>query len=122
MLTADEIINLKAKVLAELTRRVHNGSLIQYTGPDYEFSTTPTKNKPVYAEQGEKFIKQLLQINDVGNLYFNDMARQQPIPSSFNYNEINAAISKWESDTTEQSGTSCRGGCSGLCYGACSSG
>ena len=122
MLSADEIINLKAKVATELARRNFNGSLVQYVSSDYDFEHVPEKDKPLYVEQGQKFMEQLLQVQDIGDLNFKDIKTDDVVPESLNFNEINNTISKWEQETETQSSSSCRGACSGLCYGACSSG
>ena len=53
MLSADEIINLKAKVATELARRNFNGSLVQYISSDYDFEHIPEKDKPLLWNKGK---------------------------------------------------------------------
>ena len=67
-------------------------------------------------------MRQLLQVQDIGDLHFKDLSTDGVVPESLNFDEINNTINKWEAETDIQSGTSCRASCSGLCYGACSSG
>ena len=82
MLSADEILNLKARINTELTRRSYNGSLTDYVDNDYDFLNIPEADNPIFLEQGQKISEQLLQINDIGNLHFHDMQAQDKIPNS----------------------------------------
>ena len=119
MLSADEIINLKARITSELTRRNVDGSLNSYISSDYNFTNTPDTDQPLYQEQGKKIIEQVTVIKDVGDLHFRDIDDYTPIPESFNYDDLNSAISSMEKET--ESSTTCRGACTGMCAGSCSS-
>ena len=111
MLSADEILNLKARIDTELVRRSYNGSLSNYANSDYNFEINPSSNNPIYMEQGQKIMEQILQINDIGDLYYEDMKPNTMIPNSFDYEPIDKVLAKYEKETLSQNSTSCRGAC-----------
>lgn len=56
MITAEELITLKAKVKAEMARRNGYGSLEKFAGTDYDFTVTPKSGETILAEHGKKVI------------------------------------------------------------------
>ena len=72
LMTAEQLIAIKARVKAEMARRCHMGSLAEYATNTYDFAITPTAgeltnatiNNAILAEQGQKVTDLLLKIND----------------------------------------------------------
>ena len=118
MLTASQLNEIKARVNAEMSRRSYYGSLAGYSN---QFSNYPTAGKTIYAEQGDKLIRGLLNIRDLGNLNLNDLKSNGIIPRDFDYNTIKNALATYESESITGNKSSCRGACTGLCVGTCGS-
>ena len=119
MITAEKVIELKAKIKAEMLRRNGHGSLESYGGSSYDFTITPVKGELVKAEHGQKTVDLLLKIEDYGDLTLSK--QHSKIPSSFT-EELLTEIDRLAGETktglsTEKS--SCRGDCTGLCVGSC---
>ena len=119
MITAEKVIELKAKIKAEMLRRNGHGSLEKYAGSSYDFTITPVKGELIKAEHGQKTVDLLLKIEDYGDLTLSE--QYSKIPSSFT-EELLTEIDRLASETktgllTEKS--SCRGDCTGLCVGSC---
>ena len=113
---ANEINTLKQNIKKEFSRRNGYGSLQQYAGSAYDFSTTPVDGKPILEEHGKKTIDVLLAVKDVGDLHF--VKQGEPIPSSFN-NDLNTYVQSLSTESMTNSKSSCRGACTGLCLGTC---
>ena len=62
MLTAAQVMTLKAKIKAELLRRSAHGSVAAYGGEDYDFTKNPEPEGVIEAEHGQKTVDLLLQI------------------------------------------------------------
>ena len=64
-LTATDFILLKNRVKAEMTKRSYHGSLSAYAGTAYDFTTTPTADNLISAEQGQKVIDLMLRTKEI---------------------------------------------------------
>ena len=102
MITASEIIDIKSKIKAEMTRRSGYGALNEFGGESYDFATTPTADSIISAEQGQKVVDLLLKITDLPNLQ--NVTEGEVIPSGFDYNSMNEAITTYA--TEEMTGSS----------------
>lgn len=123
MLTVEQILEIKAKLKAEMLRRGLNnstasfGSLSEYAGSDYDFTNIPTENTHLTKDQGEKTINILYRVEDQkGCDYVIDDSRS---PSDNNFEALNTYIDTLAAEDIEAMHTSCRGACSGLCFGSC---
>ena len=119
MLTAEELIALKAKVKAEMQRRCYYGSLTKFAGSAYDFTETPVKGGKIRAEQGLKVIEPLLQICDKGYLNIDRAVKGGKIPNAFD-TELSTWVDTLAKEEITGDSTSCRGACTGLCMGTCS--
>lgn len=118
-MTAQQAIDLKAKLKAELLRRNGHGSVSTYGGSSYNFTTTPAKGQQVKLEHGQKTVDLFLKIKDYGNLMLSQ--KSFPIPSDFT-DELIAEVDKLAAESKTGKSTevsSCRGACTGLCVGSC---
>lgn len=111
---AETIIGLKIVIGNEMGRRKGYGSLEEYSGTDYNFSTAPTKTGIIRAEQGEKTVNLLLMIKDITGV--NKTQEGKILP---NAEGIINALMKYTTETMEGETSSCRGACTGLCAGSC---
>ena len=117
MLTAEELVALKAKVKAEMARRSGNGSIAHLSGAEWDFENKPMKDGLILAEHGKKVIEPLLHVADHGDLKF--VQQGEGIPDSFS-KELNSWVDSLANEPTEGSQSSCRSQCTGLCAGTCS--
>ena len=83
MMTAAQIISLKAEVKAEVLRRQYTGSVASYGGSGYDFTINPTAGNPILIEHGNKIIQPLLAIKDISGL--SNAVQGQLIPNAFDY-------------------------------------
>ena len=120
MLTASEIIAIKAKVKAEMQRRCGTGSMTSYAGSSWDFSTTPTSGGKILTEHGHKVIAPLIAVKSQGNL--TDAQQGAKMPSDFNNSKLNNIVDGYASEATTTSSSSCQASCSGLCTTGCYSG
>ena len=65
-ISASSLVQIKARVKAEMLRRSGTGSATSYGGTGYDYSTAPSKGQPVRLEHFNKIIEPVLAINDVG--------------------------------------------------------
>jgi len=54
--TAQDFIDLKARVKAEMTRRKGTGTLATYAGTSYDYSVTPASGDKILEEHIDKLI------------------------------------------------------------------
>jgi hypothetical protein len=132
-MTAAQVIDLKAKIKAEMARRKYYGSLstnggynyavkdsaVNYASSTYDFTTTPSSGNAVLAEHGQKTVDLLLKIKDYGDL--KKVVQNDPIPNSFDAALI-TYVNNLAKESITGSSSSCRGACTGLCVGTCASG
>jgi hypothetical protein len=118
-MTAEQVIELKAKLKAELARRNGLGSVAEFASEQYEFNEVPQAGKPITADQGKKIIDLLLQICDYKDLRC--VVKGDTLPEAFDAELLDLVdkLSQEQStgEITEES--SCRGLCTGLCVGSC---
>ena len=82
MMTADELLKLKAAIKAEMLRRnAPIGGLDAYGSSSYDFSSTPVSGGVVKADIGKKTVDLLLKIQDHGDLVNTEQGAA--IPQSF---------------------------------------
>lgn len=131
MITAEQVIELKSKIKAEMLRRNGYGSLAEYGSADYDFIETPVKDELIMAEHGQKTIDLLLKIENYGDLIPSE--KGSLIPSDFTeglldeVDRLAAELKTGESAKTVANLfpdraaeiSSCRGDCTGLCVGSC---
>ena len=119
MITAEQVIELKAKIKAEMLRRNGHGSLATYGDSTYDFTTNPVIGELIKAEHGQKTVDLLLKIEDYGDLTLSE--QDSVIPSSFS-EELITEIERLANETKTGLDTeisSCRGDCTGLCVASC---
>lgn len=123
MLTVEQIIEIKAKLKKEMLRRGLNnsnssfGSLSEFGGDKYDFTSNPLENSKIIQEHGEKTINILYRVEDNENCaYVKDEGR---MPADNNFASLSSYIDNLATETMEDTYSSCRGACSGLCFGSC---
>ena len=114
---AQEMVDLKARVKAEMQRRKRKGSLTAYAGTDYDYTVTPETGGQMLVEHVNKIV---IPMNAITT---------QPIVErvvgdhAVAMDQIDANLTAYESETMRGS-SSCSSQCSGLCttgcYNACS--
>lgn len=121
MLTPSELIQLKAKVEAEMKRRKYYGSLEGFSGDSWKIQTTPTTGGEILAQQGKSVIEPLLHITDVGDLNIEGLQKGGIIPNSFD-SSLLTHVDNLSKEAPTANKSSCRGACTGLCVGRCETG
>lgn len=132
-MTAQQLINLKTKLKAELQRRnglgpasgkkwnptKAFGSVSEYGGSAYDFTQQPVKDGKVTVDQGKKTVDLLLKINGYGDLEPVDSTK--PIPKSFNAKllEYVDKLASHQFTGEETESQDCNAACTGLCVGSC---
>ena len=114
--TAQDFINLKARVKAEMTRRKGTGSLTSYAGTSYDYTTAPVAGGNILEEYIDKLITPLSKIS------FSDIADQSKGDTVKAMNTLDAKLSTYESAGVSGSGHYCNSSCSGMCSTGCYSG
>lgn len=118
----EDFVSLKARVKAEMTRRSSTGSLSQYAGSDYDYTSVPTKENPILPEHYNKLITPLNAINVTG---FTTVAADGYTPAlSALETFLTNAEAQPMSGTSSDCASSCSGlcvSCTGTCVGRCSS-
>lgn len=59
MMTASQLVTLKASVDKEMKRRCYNGSMTAYAGSSYAFQIAPAEGGIIQAQQGNAVIQPL---------------------------------------------------------------
>lgn len=115
--TAQEFIDLKARVKAEMQRRRGVGSLAAYAGSEYDFTVTPTSGGPTLTEHGYKIWFPMEQINDTG---VNQPIKNGPLEK---FDSLETLLATAESQPMGvPNNSSCMASCSGLCQSSCTGG
>lgn len=117
-ITPDEVIAIKERLNAEMSRRKYYGDLTGYAGDYYQFeSIIPSKttvNKSVY----NKLVEPLNAVKSTFNL-ISEAEKKKVIRND--YLEIVSKLTLYESNTEYTSTTNdCSANCSGLCITQCS--
>lgn len=111
---AQEMIDLKARVKAEMNRRNRNGSLVAYAGTDYDYTVDPAAGGQMLIEHVNKIVVPMNAITASG------MTEQAVGDQAMAMDGIDAKLTVYEVEPMRKNGTSsCSGACSGLCVGGC---
>lgn len=111
---AQEMIDLKARVKAEMNRRCHNGSLTAYAGIAYDYTVVPEVGGQMFTEHVNKIVVPMNAITASG------MEEQVVGDQAMAMDGIDAKLTVYEVEPMQENGTSsCSGACSGLCVGGC---
>ncbi len=117
MMTASQLVSLKAAVKAEMQRRRYTGSVASYGGTSYDFTMTPAAGQPVLTEHGSKIIQPLLAVKAISGLAA--AVQGQPIPTAFDYSGLHTIVTNLAAEAIYGSNSSCDASCTGLCEGGC---
>jgi hypothetical protein len=117
MMTAAQVVALKAKVKAEMARRSGTGSLASYATTTWDFTKTPTAGGMVLAEHGKKVIEPLLAVKPYGKL--KPVVQNDLIPGDFDNANLTTIVNNLAAESTTSGSSSCSASCSGLCKGGC---
>lgn len=111
---AQEMIDLKARVKAEMQRRNGNGSLVAYAGTDYDYTVDPAAGGQMLTEHVNKIVVPMNAITASG------MTEQAVGDQAMAMDVIDAKLTVYVAEPSQKNGTSsCSGACSGLCVSSC---
>lgn len=111
---AQEMIDLKARVKAEMQRRNGNGSLVAYAGTDYDYTVDPAAGGQMLTEHVNKIVVPMNAITASG------MTEQAAGDQAMAMDVIDAKLTVYVAEPSRKNGTSsCSGACSGLCVSSC---
>lgn len=118
MMTASQLVTLKASVEKEMKRRCYNGSMERYAGSSYAFQTAPAAGSVIQAQQGNAVIQPLNAVNPISGL--STAATGEVIPAEFDNDNLTKVVNDLSSMTTTTTSPGCAASCSGLCHTQCS--
>lgn len=119
VIKAERFTALKAKVKAECLRRSHSGSVAGYGGAAYDYTVVPAAGKAIRQEHRDKLTGPLSAINS--NQISATSGAKTVSEAELSAMETKAAA--WAArSVTDQSGSDCRSGCTGMCYTGCTTG
>ena len=111
---AQEMIDLKARVKAEMQRRNGNGSLVAYAGTDYDYTVDPAAGGQMLTEHVNKIVVPMNAITASG------MTEQAVGDQAMAMDGIDAKLTVYVAEPAQKNATSsCSGACSGLCISNC---
>ena len=111
---AQEMIDLKARVKAEMQRRKGNGSLVAYAGTDYDYTVDPAAGGQMLTEHVNKIVVPMNAITASG------MTEQAVGDQAMAMDAIDAKLTVYVAEPAQKNATSsCSGACSGLCVSSC---
>ena len=111
---AQEMIDLKARVKAEMQRRKGNGSLVAYAGTDYDYTVDPAAGGQMLTEHVNKIVVPMNAITASG------MTEQAVGDQAMAMDVIDAKLTVYVAEPAQKNATSsCSGACSGLCISNC---
>lgn len=111
---AQEMIDLKARIKAEMQRRNGNGSLVAYAGTDYDYTVDPAAGGQMLTEHVNKIVVPMNAITASG------MTEQAVGDQAMAMDGIDAKLTVYVTEPAQKNGTSsCSGACSGLCVSRC---
>lgn len=99
-----------------MLRRCHTGSLENYGGTSYDFTTTPTQNNKILVEHINKLITPMSQVS------FTDLNTQSVGDLVKSMTTLEATLLSYEDAPEVGEGHYCKDSCSGLCSTQCFSG
>lgn len=116
-ISAERFTALKAKVKAEMLRRCKSGSVADYGGTAYDYTTAPAAGKVILKEHIEKLTTPMRAVN----------ADLVPAPGSVvsesELANLETRITAWaKRSLTDRSASDCKSGCTGTCYTGCTTG
>ena len=118
MMTANQLVTLKASVDKEMKRRCYNGSMTAYAGSNYAFQTTPAAGEIIQAQQGNAVIQPLNAVSPIDGLPAAEQGAT--IPQQFDNDNLTKVVNDLSSMTTTTASPGCAASCSGLCHTQCS--
>jgi len=118
MMTANQLVTLKASVDKEMKRRCYNGSMTVYAGSNYAFQTAPAAGSVIQAQQGNAVIQPLNAVNSISGLPTAVVG--EVVPAGFDNDNLTKVVNDLSSMTTTTSNPGCAASCSGLCHTQCS--
>ena len=110
---ADDFINIKARVKAEMNRRKYNGSLVSYAGTDYDYTITPAPGVLIKPEHVNKLF---VPVNAITPSGYTEKVKGDAVPE---LDTFDIKLRAHEAYPLRGSGTDCASSCSGLCSSGC---
>ena len=110
---AEDFINFKARVKAEMLRRSYAGSLTAYGGSTYDYNNPPATGGQMKTEHINKIITPMNAVNTTG------MEAQKVGDQADSIQSLNTILTNYENFPLYGSGTDCASSCSGLCSNTC---
>lgn len=111
---AQEMVDLKARVKAEMQRRCRNGTLVAYAGTDYDYTVTPETGGQMLVEHVNKIVVPMNAITPSG------MTERVVGDQAVAMDVMDAKLTAYSAEPMQKNATSsCSGACSGLCVGGC---
>jgi hypothetical protein len=118
MMTANQLVTLKASVDKEMKRRCYNGSMTVYAGSNYAFQATPAAGGIIKAQQGNAVIQPLNAVSPIDGLPAAEQGAT--IPQQFDNDNLTKVVNDLSNMTTTTTSPGCAASCSGLCHTQCS--
>ena len=110
---AQEMVDLKARVKAEMQRRCRNGTLVAYAGTDYDYTVIPETGGQMLVEHVNKIVVPMNAITPSG------MTERVVGDQAVAMDVMDAKLTAYSAEPMQKNATS---SCSGLCSGLCTSG
>lgn len=111
---AQEMVDLKARVKAEMQRRCRNGTLVAYAGTDYDYTVIPETGWQMLVEHVNKIVVPMNAITPSG------MTERVVGDQAVAMDVMDAKLTAYSAEPMQKNATSsCSGACSGLCVGGC---
>lgn len=111
---AQEMVDLKARVKAEMQRRCRNGTLVAYAGTDYDYTVIPETGGKMLVEHVNKIVVPMNSITPSG------MTERVVGDQAVAMDVMDAKLTSYSAEPMQKNATSsCSGACSGLCVGGC---
>lgn len=110
---AQDFIDLKARIKAEMNRRNLTDSMISYAGADYDYTIIPAQGGSILVEHINKIVEPLNAIKP------SDFVKQSIGDQIKAIQVIDTQLKAHEAFALQGSGTDCNAGCSGLCTANC---
>ena len=117
VISAERFTALKAKVKAEMLRRNQSGSVAEYGGAAYDYTSAPAAGRVIQKEHIEKLTGPMRAVNP-------DLV---PAPGGIvteaELANLETRITAWaQRAIVDKTATDCKSGCTGTCYTGCATG